>query len=230
MSSIPKIIWQTSQFEVDNLPPWLQFYSKTWQINNPDWDYRYQSNKSFAAYLEKTYSEDVAKKFFNLPGSFKADFWRFYVLSERGGVYSDIDTICYKPISPFFSYVADFSLVLSSISDGHTTYYQNWFIAAKSGNVDIERARNVFFKLVFEDESFDGRLLANVWDSSIKLGGEQESVFSFFGHCLSFDGSEIVRHLFGSQVWSDVGFDKNFVEKSFWDHPSNLSFIRSKGI
>ena len=44
MQNFEKIIWQTHKWEYEDLPDLYKKTSKTWQIMNPDWEYRYIPN------------------------------------------------------------------------------------------------------------------------------------------------------------------------------------------
>jgi hypothetical protein len=97
--SIPKIIWQTHNYEYEDLPIHYKKIAQTWKNLNPDWEYRYVSH---------TEREDIIKKYPILwnyyptqTGVCQADMWRYVVTYEHGGVYADMDSVCTKSISYF---------------------------------------------------------------------------------------------------------------------------------
>lgn len=95
--SIPKIIWQTHNYEYDELPDYYKKIAQTWKNFNPDWEYRYVSH---------TEREEIIKKYPVLweyyptqDGVCQADIWRYVVTYEYGGVYADMDSVCTQSIS-----------------------------------------------------------------------------------------------------------------------------------
>jgi inositol phosphorylceramide mannosyltransferase catalytic subunit len=96
---IPKIIWQTYETDFNNLPQGAKDFIKTWIKNNPSWEYRYMSGKEREEFILKEYGQE----WYDLYKSYKvdvvrADLWRYLVLNKYGGLYSDLDIICYSPI------------------------------------------------------------------------------------------------------------------------------------
>jgi hypothetical protein len=56
-----------------------------------------------AAFISDFFGAEVAKLYEAYPlGVMRADFWRYAVLYAYGGVYSDIDTQCLKPLAQWF--------------------------------------------------------------------------------------------------------------------------------
>lgn len=111
---IPKIIWQTHKWEYEDLPYPFKEHSLGWQKMNPDWEYRYVSD-SMALDMIKEYSkewgEDLVEIYERIitdevyhPGNggaqaHRADLWRYLTIYKYGGIYTDMDTECYKPLS-----------------------------------------------------------------------------------------------------------------------------------
>ncbi len=126
--NIPKIIWQTHNYEYPDLPLYLKQISQTWKNLNPDWEYRYVSH---------TEREEIIKKYPILWKYYptqdpvcQADMWRYVVTYEHGGVYADMDSICTKPLTYMLSSLEDAEIFvcppniqtrsLQSIKDGLT--------------------------------------------------------------------------------------------------------------
>lgn len=108
--SIPKVIWQTHNYEYDDLPLHFKKVSYTWQNLNPDWEYR------FVSHIER---EDIIKKYPTLWKYYptqdavcQADMWRYVVTYEHGGVYADMDSICTKPITYLLDSLEDFEIIV----------------------------------------------------------------------------------------------------------------------
>lgn len=66
---------------------------------NPEYDYYFYTDPECLAYLTRTYGPQYSEAFQNLvPGAFKADFWRYCILFDRGGVYLDVDLMSHQPL------------------------------------------------------------------------------------------------------------------------------------
>jgi hypothetical protein len=99
---IPKIIWQTHEWEYQDLPEVFKKTSYTWRNLNPEWEYRYFSGKDreyfisehypllLETYLEPTPFEPIKVR--------QADIWRYCIVHKHGGVYADMDSVCIKSL------------------------------------------------------------------------------------------------------------------------------------
>lgn len=100
---IPRQMWQiwlysTKQPDRD----WGQL-SHTWIDLNKGWDYHYvvMRDSSAETYVQNSFKHrpDIVQAFTEANETIhKADFLRYLLLLEQGGVYSDLDTRCTKPI------------------------------------------------------------------------------------------------------------------------------------
>jgi hypothetical protein len=88
---IPKIIWQTHEWEYEDLPYDFKMASLTWKNLNPDWEYRYVSKKDREQYI-KDYDQSFVRFYNSCDGISQSDIWRYVVLYVYGGVYVDMDT------------------------------------------------------------------------------------------------------------------------------------------
>lgn len=222
MGDIPKIIWQTSQYEADSMPKWMSYYASSWQAQNPDWEYRYQSNLDFCSYLEDAYSLEYAKAFYNLPGFFKGDFWRFYVLNKYGGVYVDIDSFCSAPLSKIYDSFSGHDIVcpVSKLGDDNVQY-QNWFIGSSPGNQIISMANLRALDIFIDDKSGDP---IQIWNSSCSEQSHVTKIKHLPELEIFADSTLVAKHVAGSIRWSDVSRNQNLIESNFWDFPSSTSF------
>lgn len=98
--SIPKIIWQTHEYEYEDLPYPYNLNSLTWQEMNPDFEYRYASADQRHEDIKK-YGADVLDFYLSIHSDLgldqnvlKADIWRYVVLRQFGGIYADLDSVC----------------------------------------------------------------------------------------------------------------------------------------
>ena len=92
---VPKIIWQTGIDEYSNLKYPFTLNVKTWQDLNPDWEYRYASQSQKYLDIYEYGDEELTELSKHLHGPFIADLWRYIMLYQYGGVYSDLDSINY---------------------------------------------------------------------------------------------------------------------------------------
>lgn len=94
---IPKIIWQTHEWEYKDLPAHLRQCTNTWKNLNTDWEYRYFSASDRNNYVKQF---DNFYSYYNLiPAVYQADIWRYLIVHEYGGVYADMDSICTMPLN-----------------------------------------------------------------------------------------------------------------------------------
>jgi mannosyltransferase OCH1-like enzyme len=80
----------------------------------------------------------------------KADVFRYLALHHYGGVYADMDTSCFKPISPLLELFPN--SVITGIEYETPVQYLQWFIACPKGsNVMLELVNEInkrsWFKL-----------------------------------------------------------------------------------
>jgi len=85
---IPKIIIQTNE---KNLVPVEMKKSMQHLIEmNPEYEYKYFDNNDVLVYLKENFPERIVAAYNKLkPGAYKADFFRYCILYEIGGVYID---------------------------------------------------------------------------------------------------------------------------------------------
>jgi mannosyltransferase OCH1-like enzyme len=96
-SYLAPYIWQT--YKTKNLPQQAEAARETWISQNPDWKCELYDDADIDKYIKKSWSSKMYKFFKALPiGVMKADLWRYLILKSHGGVYSDIDSECLKPI------------------------------------------------------------------------------------------------------------------------------------
>jgi hypothetical protein len=94
--SIPKVIWQTHEWEYSDLPEIYLENSKKWQQENLDWVYRYHSSKDRRDFLLNNnflQSKTAITRYDNMFKQQQADFWRVAVVYLNGGAYIDMDSI-----------------------------------------------------------------------------------------------------------------------------------------
>lgn len=93
---IPRIIHQT--FQHRNIPPSFHENIKQLIKNNPNWTYYLWTDESSRQFVKDTHPELLATFDGYHDGIRRADFIRYVVLYEMGGMYADLDTINYRSL------------------------------------------------------------------------------------------------------------------------------------
>lgn len=94
---IPKIIWQTHEWDYQDLPEVFKKTSYTWKNLNPEWEYRYFSGKDREDFISEHYPF-LKETYLNPIKTRQADIWRYCVIHKFGGVYADMDSVCIKSL------------------------------------------------------------------------------------------------------------------------------------
>ena len=102
LTKIPRNIFQT--WETKNISEEFKQLSNTWIAQNPNYAYFLYDDKDCLQFIKKHFDITIYNAFNRIiPGAFKADLWRYCILYIYGGVYVDIDTICYTSIDLFLN-------------------------------------------------------------------------------------------------------------------------------
>ena len=107
---VPKIIWQTHNYEFDDLPVHLKKVTQNWKNLNPGWDYRYVSYNQRLESIRPY--DDLFKHYLKQDPVRQSDIWRYLVTYDHGGVYADMDSVCIKPLDYMLSSINDCELLL----------------------------------------------------------------------------------------------------------------------
>lgn len=94
---IPKIIWQTHNYQYDDLPDHFLKATKSWRYLNPTWEYRYVPSDERDLFVKQELP-DIYQVYKKSPPVFQSDLWRYLVVYKYGGVYADMDSVCIKPL------------------------------------------------------------------------------------------------------------------------------------
>jgi mannosyltransferase OCH1-like enzyme len=120
---IPKIIWQTHEWDYEDLPEVYKKTTSTWQKLNPDWEYRYlnasqrrEMVKNIRPSLLDRYDGHSSEKYngTDIGGMLQCDLWRVACIYEYGGVYADLDAICIGTLDQMIDLYSDKDIVISS--------------------------------------------------------------------------------------------------------------------
>jgi len=95
---IPKVIWQTHEYDFQDLPYPYNINAKSWIDKNPRFKYKYISAEGRRKQVEFL-RPDLLEAYDNVPSKVtQSDIWRYIVLSEYGGFYADLDSVCIQPL------------------------------------------------------------------------------------------------------------------------------------
>ncbi len=144
--TIPKIIIQT--WKTKKLPTEFKEWSLTWKKHNAEFTYLFFDNNDCFRFVSKNYSEylDLYESLSNIE---RADVFRYLALHHYGGVYVDIDTSCFKPISNLLKLFPN--SVITGIEYQKPLQYLQWFIACPKGSkIMIELVDEVYKRSWFK--------------------------------------------------------------------------------
>jgi hypothetical protein len=97
---IPRNIFQT--WETKNISIELNLLCQTWREKNTKYTYFLFDDNERKEFIKKHFDEKIYKSYCKIiPGAFKADLWRYCVLYIYGGIFVDLDSICYNSIDIF---------------------------------------------------------------------------------------------------------------------------------
>lgn len=136
----PKIIWQTHNHMVDELPDHLNKICGNWINLNPGWQHIYVDHIQRQAMVAEL-APHLLHIYNNIAPMFQADIWRYLVTYEHGGVYADMDSACSKPLDQMLEEVyrpGDVDPEIIVVETGkrngksYTDYNANYIVKKKS--------------------------------------------------------------------------------------------------
>jgi len=128
---IPRNIFQT--WKTKNISNDFNILTQTWKDNNKNYSHFLFDDDDCKSFIKKNFEENVYEAYCRIiPGAFKADLWRYCILFIYGGIYVDIDTICFNNIDNFIDEDIEF---MTPIDLNNCPYYGtynlfNCFIAS----------------------------------------------------------------------------------------------------
>lgn len=230
-TQIPKLIWQTYKLPYNELPEYALEATQTWTNSNPDWIYNYMDDEAAAKFIQEEYGDEWLDIWNNVPVKvMKGDIWRYMIVYKYGGLYADLDTHCVVPIGAWLPTFGDdckfvvcvenachmanwafigtpghpfLKLLLDMIKDriqneGEYHYKNNpHFVHALTANGIFSEA---YIKFIQVEPPTDGLV------SGISSFNESPVAKEHGIYCATspvFFHTEVIRHLYGSQVWND---------------------------
>ena len=97
----PRIIHMT--WKTHSLPSWSQHNYRSWERHNPGWTIRVWDDAQVDAFVTQHLPAILPWWRTALKPVQRADVFRYLVLREQGGVYTDIDVTCMQPVEAWFA-------------------------------------------------------------------------------------------------------------------------------
>jgi mannosyltransferase OCH1-like enzyme len=224
---IPKIIWQTYKDPIDQLPDYMHDAMQTWKNLNPNYEHRYMDDKQAEEFVLEYFGQEWLDIFKGLPvGVMRGDLWRYMVVYIHGGVYADLDTECWEPISVWLK--EDMEMIVCPENDIH---YCQWTFAASPKHPILKSVLD-YIKEKLENPDYEQDHFVHIYtgpdawthgisralnfksdnlieDSALINESENAKLYKF--HCYGGDHWRIfhflsVKHLYGSQTWKDGNY------------------------
>lgn len=144
-SKIPLQIWQT--YKTQALPMQAIEARQTWVRLNPEFSCSLFDDADIELYIRQKWTHDFLDFFHALPiGAMKADLWRYLILASDGGVYTDIDSICVKPIREWPLHGRASNHVLLLDLDSNQSQFCQWTIACTPRHPAMQHVCNYVLK------------------------------------------------------------------------------------
>ena len=203
-NKIPKLIYRTAGFDMFCLPHIVwDLYKKEKEIN-PEYEYFYFDDWQCEAFILTTYGSYIRDLYLKLvPTAFRADFFRYLLLYDKGGIYMDFTQ---HSLVPMDYIIKDYKEVY--VSDYYTyndetpkVALYNAFIATVKGTKLMETAINMCIEHI--ETEFYGRHTLDITGPAM-LGKAYRS--------LKIDGIEGDEYINARKVNDDFyiyNFDKD---------------------
>lgn len=152
---IPKIIFRTSRFKINELPKeTVDAYEKE-MIENKDYVLFYFDDEDCKKSIEESQNERLIYAYSNLiPTAFKADLWRYYILHKYGGIYLDFSHVANLPYDDIIQ--SEKEIFVKDKLDEYGI--NNSFIVCSKNNEVLKRAIELCIHNV-ENKRYDLRFL-----------------------------------------------------------------------
>jgi mannosyltransferase OCH1-like enzyme len=133
---IPKIIWQTHEWEYKDLPHNFNRCIQTWKNLNPEWEYRYHSAIDRAIAV-RDFDQELYGYYMFADKVTQSDIWRYVVLYQYGGFYTDMDSFCIMPLEYSFQQFYNGKDIFCT-----KIFYAEWYSEKESIHLNLEQLHN----------------------------------------------------------------------------------------
>ena len=94
---IPAVLYKTGPHH--DPPPDIQKLFKKIKLDNPKYKIIYYNDQQARDFIKNNFSKDILNAYDNLiPGSYKADLFRYCILYKNGGIYGDLSQTYLVPL------------------------------------------------------------------------------------------------------------------------------------
>jgi len=105
---IPKIIYKTGPFLEDELPEEINLIFEKTLKDNPGCELIYFNDQDCREFLIKNFNTEILNAYDSLvPSAYKADLFRYCLLYQSGGIWSDLTQTFIEPIDTFIDFEED---------------------------------------------------------------------------------------------------------------------------
>ena len=127
--TIPKFVFRTAKFKIDNLPAQVRNILMTTMRNSPEYIQVYLDDDEHIQFIREEFPEYLNAYLSIIPGAYKADIVRLLLIYRYGGIYNDIGNKYLKPIHQYVNDNDELVLTKDHIQSGQFSIC-NGFIGA----------------------------------------------------------------------------------------------------
>jgi mannosyltransferase OCH1-like enzyme len=180
---IYKTIYQTHNYEFDNLPATLKKTSETWIKLNPSWKYVYMDHNERDMFVKQE-NTDLYNIYKEVKPQIQADIWRYIITYKNGGVYADIDSICNMPLDQtLINYKEQDMVVFQDIEHSPPYFYNSNYYAKKENKL----LKNIIDTFKNSEERYEYWTSMKCWNETIYNNLDKVLIdFSCFVHSTGF--------------------------------------------
>jgi hypothetical protein len=162
--NIPKIIWQTHEWEYEDLPINFKRSSHTWKNLNLEWKYIYHSSID-RANMVKDFDRELYQYYMFADKVTQSDIWRYIAIYQYGGVYVDMDSYCISPLNSLLSInnLSNKEMICSEIE-------KHAILNDKTQNINIFRAVNNAGFAAIKESQIIKKILDNIKNKYNQIG------------------------------------------------------------
>lgn len=135
--NVEKIVWFMWLQGFHDAPAIVKSCFTSWKQHNPSWQIEFIDASNLYDYLPTHTLQELLIKSDITAASF-SDLVRLELLHEYGGVWADSTLLCQKPLDVWLPEVTENGLFMFS-RPGEDRHIASWFIAARAGNILIDK-------------------------------------------------------------------------------------------
>jgi mannosyltransferase OCH1-like enzyme len=208
---IPKWIFKTGPFQIDELPELYKYIFEDILKDNPGYELFYFSDEDCMISIHHHYGEEYFRLHQKLiPTAYQADFWRYLILNQYGGCYGDFSQI---PLVTYDELTEGVDRVFARDDPSFTNFLYNAVMCVKPGDDVVSRAIDISVENI-RNSRLDNHPLGivgpKVLGEAFISRGYNNTPNQFEIGLGKYKGSNILRHI------PQQGFVKNDLDKSMF--------------